>query len=439
MSGVFTLMNTLLIFFENAMSILLTNSLFSRRIFGWKYRLLVGAFILINPLAIYFLGENVFVKTAIIVLILIAWTKISFRVELAKCALEAVLFMSYLLVTDNLFLMCSAYLADGGLDGIQGSPYIYYLLCFIVKIIEFFGIILLCAWIRSHLKVEYSSWIDWFRTLFFPFVSLLLSIVLLQMLYIEPDLAPALIVCTLILLFADVMSIFLLNYIEEHRLAIRDNTILRQNLKKEEDGIAAWMDAYKDQRKQSHDFQNQLSVLRGMIENNVPRKDFIQYLDRLLNVELPTTLYIDTHRPVADVILSQKAAIARSKNIEFSTQLDDLSIFPLPDDALVVVLSNLLDNAINAADATPKVKRRYIVLKMRLGQEGGYLYVENSTGEPVKIIENRVVNYKSDSLEHGYGLQNIATMLARHNAIYAIDYRESDGAFCFSTQIFTDV
>lgn len=439
MHATLVFLNTLLIAFESIMAIMLTNSLFKRRYTGGKYRLLVLVFLVAHPLFLYFWGDNIFVKLTISGLLLILWTKVTFRSDLVKCIFESILLMSYWAIVDNLFLLSSVSLAHQNLELLLENPYAYYMLCFSAKIIEFFGVILLCFWIKTHLRAQAASWVDWLRSLFFPCASLLISRFLLRILYIEPKASQSLLLCTIILLFANVMSIFLLDYMEKHQLAIRDNAILRQNLKTERDGIAAWMDAYKEQRKQSHDFQNQLSVLRGMIENNTSRSDFAQYLDRLLTIELPATLYINTHRPVADVLFSQKSSIAKNKNIEFSTQLDDLSNFPLPDDALVVVLSNLLDNAINAADKTPDGKRRYILVKMRVGEEDSYLYVENSTGKPVQIIENRVIGVEPSSLEHGYGLQNIAAMLNRHNAIYAIDYREDDGAFCFSAQVFSDI
>ena len=51
-------------------------------------------------------------------------------------------------------------------------------------------------------------------------------------------------------------------------------------------------------------------------------------VDGLLNTELPKTRYINTNRPIADVLISQKAAIARNKHITLQLHLDDLSKFP---------------------------------------------------------------------------------------------------------------
>jgi sensor histidine kinase regulating citrate/malate metabolism len=249
-----------------------------------------------------------------------------------------------------------------------------------------------------------------------------------------PKLAGTLSLCGCMLLLTDMMSIFLLEHLEKQQIAIRDNAILQQNLKSERDSIGIWVEAYRQERKRSHDFQNQLSVLRGMVEEQAPTDSFLSYLDSLLNVKLPATRYIDTGRPVADVLLSQKAAIAANKEIRFQMQLDNLSTFPLSDDALVVVLANLLDNAIEACEKIEEPAQRIIRLRMQAALEAHFLYVDNPTAQPVQIVNNQVVSTKKDGLEHGYGLKNIATILDQLDAIYAIDYQAEQHLFRFSAQ-----
>ena len=115
-------------------------------------------------------------------------------------------------------------------------------------------------------------------------------------------------------------------------------------------------------------------------------------------------------------------------------QLDDLSQFPLPDDELVVVLANLLDNAIEACALIPNKSLRYILIKIQCRPAVTYLHVENSTAEPVTIKNNHIVTHKQSS-GHGYGLQNIKTILERHQALYTLSYQEDGMIFCFSAQI----
>jgi sensor histidine kinase regulating citrate/malate metabolism len=193
--------------------------------------------------------------------------------------------------------------------------------------------------------------------------------------------------------------------------------------------------AYQEERKRSHDFQNQLSVLRGMVEHSTAAPEFLEYLDSLLNVKLPATRYINTNRPVADVLLSQKMAVAKNKEIQLRLQLDDLSNFYLPDDEMVVVLANLLDNAIEACEKIAVPEQRNILVKIQCKKEASYLYIENATAAPVQIKNNHVVKQQKPSIEHGFGLQNVSTILERRGALYDLCYQEAEAVFCFSAQL----
>ena len=77
---------------------------------------------------------------------------------------------------------------------------------------------------------------------------------------------------------------------------------------------------------------------------------------------------------------------------------------------------------------------RYILIKIHCSPAVTYLHVENSTAEPVTIKNNHIVTHKQSS-GHGYGLQNIKTILERHQALYTLSYQEADMIFCFSAQI----
>jgi len=231
------------------------------------------------------------------------------------------------------------------------------------------------------------------------------------------------------------MSILLLDYLERQHTAMLDNTVLKQNLKLETEHIQSLQESFANQRKLTHDFENQLAVLRSMAERNAAQEEFAEYLDHMLSIEFPVVSFVNTHRTVVDIILNQKFAVAQSKSIEFLQKLDDLSSFPLPDDALVIVLTNLIDNAIEACAKIPAPSPRRILLKMQVTPQNSYLYIENTTAAPVHIHNNQITTTKEDALSHGYGLKNVYTMLDRHHALYAIDYEENSHLFRFSIRL----
>jgi sensor histidine kinase regulating citrate/malate metabolism len=170
------------------------------------------------------------------------------------------------------------------------------------------------------------------------------------------------------------------------------------------------------------------------VQKEAPNGELARYVSRLLQTDLSDALFVKTGRTVVDVVLNQKHGIAQSKGIALQVQLDDLRNFAVPDDWLVVILSNLIDNAIEACEKIEEPAQRIIRLRMQVAPEAHFLYVDNPTAQPVQIVNNQVVSTKKDGLEHGYGLKNIATILDQLDAIYAIDYQAEQHLFRFSAQ-----
>lgn len=428
------LLNVLIICFENTMTAYMGNCFFTRRRAKRSFVPAVCLLLALNTAAIIAFGDALAIKLVVTIAIQTAWLSIVFRANVVSTVFTAILLTSYWIIIDSLFLLFVSLYSERAARLVSTEPYAYYLMCFMAKMLELLGIVILRTCYKQRLRVR-IAWINWIQILFFPATSLLIALELYHMFTIAPELSGELLVCCGVLLAADVMSVFLLDYLERQRLTLRDNTILRQNLKSERESIAAWVAAYREERRHTHEFQNQLSVLRGLIDENTESSQVLPYIDRLLNTTLPKTRYIDTNRPVADVLLSQKAAIAKSRQIAFQMQLDDLSRFPLSDDELVVVLANLLDNAITACEQITAPEQRVIRIKVQCRAEAAFFCIENSTARPVMVKENRVISSNRKEFSHGFGLQNVTAILDAHDAAYLLEYRADQRIFCVSAQL----
>ena len=135
---------------------------------------------------------------------------------------------------------------------------------------------------------------------------------------------------------------------------------------------------------------------------------------------------------MVDAILNQKYAQACELGIQVDFAINDLAEFPLSNKETVVVLSNLLDNAIEACKTQKGT--RLIRVKIQCSEEKTILSVMN-TIDKAPVMENGLpVTTKADPLAHGYGLQTIVSILADHGACPAILCQ--DGWFQFSTVLF---
>ena len=112
-----------------------------------------------------------------------------------------------------------------------------------------------------------------------------------------------------------------------------------------------------------------------------------------------------------------------------SFKVNDLSKLTISTDELVVLLSNLLDNAIEACQRLPdnRAIECTILLEKTL-----FISIRN-TSAPVKIVNGRIETSKKPEKEHGFGLAGVLQVLEQLNGEYAMNY--SDNWFQFVAEI----
>jgi signal transduction histidine kinase len=429
------LLNIFLILIENIALVFWGKCFFASKRHGIKFGLYFLLLAASNIITIAAFDSFTIVKFTLLALIDSIWLNAVLQTSRVKSLVAAVGFLSFITISDNLLILGIALLLNQPVDVYFADPYAYYSFCYAAKCVELFVIALIWQQMKQRQHFRSVSWQDWIRIIMFPTIALILAVLLLKIYTIAPDAAEEVLLCTFILLCMDVLSIGFLNYLEQQQQTKQNNELLKQSIQLERENLNAWMDAYNGQRKQTHDFQNQLSVICGLAEREAPAGELLPYVKHLLNTSSSSNLFVKTGRNVVDVILNQKHTLAQANDIQFRIQLDDLSDFALSDDNVVIVLSNLLDNAIDACKKIPDPAGRRILLKMQVAAESSFLYIENTTAQPVTILNNQIVPSQARSMEHGYGLKNVLAILEQSNAIFAFDYRAEEQVLCFSAQI----
>ena len=369
-------------------------------------------------------------------LVVFVWARTVYGKGIGRYCFFSLFILAYITAID---LVVMVYITKTHGDIVQYAneyPSAYFLMSCFIKFTEIVGIMLLRAWMKTrHIRDFTASVIEWLRLGFFPLASLGIGVVLFRIMLSDPALSGGLSICMAVLLLVDLLSVYLLDKLDKTQAAARENAVLRQNLKLEAEHFEALQDSYEQQRRQTHNYYDQLSVLKGMAERGASQEDFSKYLDGLIAAKEPTPIRFHTHRTTVDVLLSQKVSKAHELGIEFDFQFDDLAAFPLPDNALVVILSNLIDNAMDACEAMPPDGQRYIRLSMKMRPAEAWLCIENTTAQPVKIENNTVQTTKGDPLERGYGLKIVASLLAENGGTYTLNYLENERLFGFYSTI----
>lgn len=435
-------MNDLLLFWSNVLLVLLEvivlvffASVFfkknlSRRKFGASVILLAIS----NITALALLDSHFWSKAFAVIIVDAIWLKIAYDDTIMQSIGIAIGFYSFVSVWDVLVLLAVSFLSKKAFSTYMENPMEYYLICYGVKCLELLLTVIIGLFAKNRFQFKNTTWKDWLRATLFPLTTIFCSVIFFQIYEVESAVGTELLLCEIILLFFDVMAIWILDYMDQQQAALQDNIILKRSIKQEKESMEALVEAYSDQRKKTHDFQNQLAVIYGLAQQESPNGEIIKYVEPLLKKELLPTLIAKTGRNVVDILLTQKYSAAIKNQISFQMQLGDLSTFPLSDEELIVVLSNLLDNAFNACMAVSSFDERKVLLKMRTKEAAGFLYLENRTAHDIEILDNKIVAPKNKSIEHGYGLKNVTAILENINALYVFDYNSQKHLFSFSAQ-----
>lgn len=171
--------------------------------------------------------------------------------------------------------------------------------------------------------------------------------------------------------------------------------------------------------KREHEFKNTITVLKSLIEEGQYEK-----MKEILNVQntelVNNTNVFETGNRLINTILNTKYAEAREKGITFRFVLGDLSKLQIEDRDCIVILTNILNNAIEAAELCPE-DNKYLSIKAVI-EDSQFIFACRNP-----FIDNNNLEIKSkkkDVIPHGYGLANIKDAVYRNNGSC---YFEKDG------------
>jgi sensor histidine kinase YesM len=268
---------------------------------------------------------------------------------------------------------------------------------------------------QMHLKKS-----QLFLSFIFPASSLLFLITLL-LITTDHSLSTRFVAfCLFLILASNMVILLLLNWMAQTTQSREQELALTQTIKYQSENMEALGAAYADQRKLTHDFYTHLELLNGLLSAG-NMEDAVAYLQTLRAQQTTRALLVNSHHAVLDALLNQKAYTARQHGIDISFEVNDLSGLPFEPADMIVILANLLDNAIEACDRYAGKKR--IEVKVLLGST--FFFSVRNTCDPVKITNNEIQTTKPNPAMHGFGLKNVKTLLQKYQGDSVMLYENS--------------
>ena len=169
--------------------------------------------------------------------------------------------------------------------------------------------------------------------------------------------------------------------------------------------------------KENHEFKNMVSVWSRLLKNREYYK-LDELMDSASKAEHGQTKVFITGNETVDIILNDKFFEAAEKGINFVSDIKDLSDVHIKDEEIIVLLSNILNNAIESCESADKA-----VIFVKIAEIHGnfILSVKNSISGN---INSDLGTTKADKLHHGYGIPNMKSIVAKHNGSFRTEQKD---------------
>ena len=232
-----------------------------------------------------------------------------------------------------------------------------------------------------------------------------------------------------------ILSIFLFYYVMrtlEKEEALQKLQLRTEHARNQMTMYHTMQNHYEQQRRFLHDYKNQLNCIQGLLDNG-KTAEASAYISRITGNLRTQFGDINTNHTIVNIILNQKYQIACDKNITMTFVINDLSKLTMPEEDLVTLLTNLLDNAIEACEKLdPNNISIAKIIQFKMIWENGQLVlsIRNPVYSPVRIINNTIITSKKDSIQHGIGLSNVDFVIKKYGGTSVITCE--NGWFSFS-------
>ena len=354
------------------------------------------------------------------------------KIRLRKALILSLLFEGLLLSIDYFTLWLNVLLFHS-ITEISESHYVGGLLVAILaKIILFMAVLMIRKRIGTK-SLPVMAEREWLRVVLFPVFSIFTVIALLITSgNIENQRQESVFLAIAFCLAGmNIVVFYMIEDILKRENKIHENEIFRIQVKNQTDMYRSISENFDKQRKKAHEFKNQIMCIESLIskKNYDELEEYVRKVSGRLRTEPD---YIKTNNIIVNAILNSKYQEMLDKKILFIFKINDLSGLNISDEDVVIILSNLLNNAIEACERC--TDRKYVKMKFMKEKDSTVISVRNPYEGELIITDGEIqTSKKQETAEHGVGIKNIIDVIERYQGSYVM--RNDGSEFYFSVVI----
>lgn len=357
---------------------------------------------------------------------------IYYQNHISRILICSILYQALLLTVDYISLVIIEIIAAEEEVSVLTTNSNNLLIIFSKAVLFIFIMVIKWKWEKNQNDINAMSNKEWVKLLAYPVMTIFTIVAMLLNIDIMKDDNINIIfniACALV--GTNLIQYYLVNDLLVKEKKIRANEVYKIKLENQMQVYYEMSEKLKKQRKAAHEYKNKILCIESLLhsKNYVDLERYVHEISDNISEELNV---IDTNNIIINAVINIKYREAKEKNIIMVLKINDLSKIDVSNMDIVILLSNLLNNAIEACEKCSNRK----VIKIKMVHERGNLIlsVSNNFKGDIQYNNNQILTTKEiDREEHGIGLKNVIDIVEKYEGIY--DINVVDSQFTFTTII----
>ncbi|MBQ4528679.1 MAG: GHKL domain-containing protein [Clostridia bacterium] len=274
--------------------------------------------------------------------------------------------------------------------------------------------------IKHNQKLEYTTWA---MLIVIPVISIISLCFLMKAAFEYEEVKGYVLIGMIGIVVANIVTYYFFYISDKHHENKLKISLLEQQNENALKNIEDSQSYINQMRIVKHDIKNQLMTIYNYI-NSGNTEQALDYIKSITDDHLPVIRKLVTTKNEAfNAVINSKTAICDSKKIFVELKVDDV-IEKIDAVDTVILVGNLFDNAIEAAELTD-AKR--ICLEIKKVNDYLSLLINNSISESILDSNVELMSTKTDKTLHGIGLKSVKSIVKKYNGM--IDFYEKENEF----------
>ena len=220
------------------------------------------------------------------------------------------------------------------------------------------------------------------------------------------------------LIAMNILIIFFMDDLAEKAMLKQERLIFEMDAKRQQEMYNSWEEKIMQQRSISHEYRNNLLYMSALLEQGEYGK-LSDYLKEVSGADMRGMDVINTNNSVINVIMNTKYYEAKKAGASFICKINNLSGITMKETDIILLLSNLLNNAIEAVQKCLGKKVKIVIENNKF-----IMSVRNTFNGEIKKDGDKFKTTKKEKSElHGIGLKNVVRIAEKYNGLYLFEPR----------------